>query len=188
MTNVEYIFLFAEKHNFPRMECEVVFNSVDGGNDIYTNDDDIISVKFDKSVVENEIKIEDIRFDIDSDFPEDVFSMWQKDDPNISFRSWISLGKYVPVIIQNTEFFDELDSLTKQIEMGLETLFSQLGGEDSDYEDSDYDDEDDDDDDDEDSDYDEDDECYDDHRKQCSAGRRHTLSDRYVIVIKRERK
>ena len=155
MTNVEYIFLFAEKHNFPKTECEVVFNAIDDGSgrDIHTTDSDIKSVKFDKSLVENEILIEDIRFDVDSQFPEDVFFMWQKDDPNISFRSWISLGKYVPVIIQNTEFFDELDSLTKQIEMGLETLFSQLGGEDSDDEDSDYDDDDDDDD----SDYDEDD-------------------------------
>lgn len=157
MTNVEYIFLFAEKHNFPKTNCEVVFNAIDDGSgrDIHTTDSDIKSVKFDKSLVENEISIEDIRFDVDSQFPEDVFFMWQKDEPNISFRSWISLGKYVPVIIQNTEFFDELDSLTKQIEMGLETLFSQLGGEDSDYEDSDYDD--DDEDDDEDSDYDEDD-------------------------------
>ena len=157
MTNIEYIFEFAEKHNFPKTNCEVVFNAIDDGSgrDIHTTDSDIKSVKFDKSLVENEISIEDIRFDVDSQFPEDVFFMWQKDEPNISFRSWISLGKYVPVIIQNTEFFDELDSLTKQIEMGLETLFSQLGGEDSDYEDSDYDD--DDEDDDEDSDYDEDD-------------------------------
>lgn len=145
MTNVEYIFLFAEKHNFPKTNCEVVFNAIDDGSgrDIHTTDSDIKSVKFDKSLVENEISIEDIRFDVDSQFPEDVFFMWQKDEPNISFRSWISLGKYVPVIIQNTEFFDELDSLTKQIEMGLETLFSQLGGEDSDYEDSDYDEDDD---------------------------------------------
>jgi hypothetical protein len=148
MTNVEYIFLFAEKHNFPKTECEVVFNAVDDGSgrDIYTTDDDIRAVRFDKSLVENEIKMEDIRFDIDSDFPEDVFFMWQKDEPNISFRSWISLGKYVPVIIQNTEFFDELDALTKEIEMKLESVFSTIekddGSSDYDDEDSDYDDED----------------------------------------------
>lgn len=142
MTNIEYIFLFAEKHNFPKMECEVVFNAVDGGNDIYTNDNDIISVKFDKSVVENEIKMEDIRFDIDSEFPEDVFDMWQKDDPSISFRTWISLGRYIPTVIQNAEYFDELDRLTKEIGMKLETLFSDIEEDDgdSDYyeEDSDY--------------------------------------------------
>ena len=149
MTNVEYIFLFAEKHNFPKMECEVVFNAVDdgSGNDIYTTDDDIISVKFDKSVVENEIEIEDIRFDIDSDFPEDVFDMWQKDDPSVSFRTWISLGRYVPTIIKNAEYFDELDALTKEIEMKLESVFSTI---EEDYGDSDYDEED--------SDYDEEDE------------------------------
>ena len=145
MTNLEYIFLFAEKHNFPRMECEVVFNAVDdgSGNDIYTTDDDIISVKFDKSVVENEIKIEDIRFDIDSEFPEDVFDIWQKDDPSISFKTWISMGRYIPTVIRNAEYFDELESLTKEIQMKLESVFSAIeedGNSDYDDGDSDYDD------------------------------------------------
>ena len=128
MTNVEYIFLFAEKHNFPKTECEVVFNAVDDGSgmDIYTTDDDIRAVRFDKSLVENEIKMEDIRFDIDSDFPEDVFSMWQKDNPEISFKGWIAMGKYIPTIIQNADFLNELDSLTKEIEMKLESVFSNI--------------------------------------------------------------
>ena len=128
MTNVEYIFLFAEKHNFPKTECEVVFNAVDDGSgrDIYTTDDDIKSVKFDKSLIENEIKMEDIRFDIDSDFPEDVFFMWQKDNPEISFKGWIAMGKYIPTIIQNADFLNELDSLTKEIEMKLESVFSNI--------------------------------------------------------------
>lgn len=128
LTNVEYIFLFAEKHNFPKTECEVVFNAVDDGSgrDIYTTDDDIRAVRFDKSLVENEIKMEDIRFDIDSDFPEDVFSMWQKDNPEISFKGWIAMGKYIPTIIQNADFLNELDSLTKEIEMKLESVFSNI--------------------------------------------------------------
>ena len=128
MTNVEYIFLFAEKHNFPKTECEVVFNAVDDGSgrDIYTTDDDIRAVRFDKSLIENEITMEDIRFDIDSDFPEDVFSMWQKDDPKISFKGWIAMGKYIPTIIQNADFLNELDSLTKEIEMKLESVFSNI--------------------------------------------------------------
>jgi hypothetical protein len=151
MTNVEYIFEFANKHNFPKSECEVMFNAVDdgSGNDIYTTDDDIIAVKFDESLVKNEIRIEDIRFDIDSDFPDDVFFMWQKDMPDVSFRTWISMGRYVPTIIQNTEFFDELDRLTKEIEMKLESVFSIIEEDDGD---SDYDEYDDD------SDYEEDDE------------------------------
>ena len=134
MTNVEYIFLFAEKHNFPKTECEVVFNAVDDGSgkDIYTTDDDIRAVRFDKSLVENEIKMEDIRFDIDSDFPEDVFSMWQKDNPEISFKGWIAMGKYIPTIIQNADFLNELDSLTKEIEMKLESVFSNMETDDGD--------------------------------------------------------
>ena len=32
MTNIEYIFEFANKHNFPKTECEVVFNVVDDGS------------------------------------------------------------------------------------------------------------------------------------------------------------
>ena len=128
MTNVEYIFEFANKHNFPKTECEVVFNAVDDGSgrDIYTTDDDIVSVRFDKSIVEREIKIEDIRFDIDSNFPEDVFDMWQKDNPEISFRGWIAMGRYVPTIIQNADFFNELDAMTKEIEMKLENIFSNI--------------------------------------------------------------
>ena len=139
MTNVEYIFEFANKHNFPKTECQVMFNAIDdgSGNDIHTTDDDIVAVRFDKSLIANEIQIEDIRFDIDSNFPEDVFYMWQKDEPEISFREWISLGRYMPTIIQNTEFFDELDALTKQIEMRLENIFSNIeedGDSDYDYE------------------------------------------------------
>ena len=146
MTNLEYIFLFAEKHNFPKSDCEVVFNAVDDGSgkDIYTTDDDILAVRFDKNLVENEIRMEDIRFDIDSDFPEDVFSIWQKDNPEISFREWIAMGKYIPTIIQNADFLYELDSLTKEIEMKLESVFSNLETDDGDsdfYEDDDEDDE-----------------------------------------------
>jgi hypothetical protein len=139
MTNVEYIFLFADKHNFPKTECEVVFNAVDDGSgrDIHTTDDDIVSVRFDKSLVENEIKMEDIRFDIDSNFPEDVFDMWQKDNPDISFRGWIAMGRYVPTIIKNADFFNELDVMTKEIEMKLESIFSNISKDDgsSDFDD-----------------------------------------------------
>ena len=143
MTNVEYIFEFANKHNFPKTECEVVFNAVDDGSgrDIHTTDDDIISVRFDKSLVANEIKMEDIRFDIDSDFPEDVFSMWQNDSPEMTFKGWIAMGKYVPTIIQNADFLNELDTLTKEIEMKLESIFSNIeDGEDSDFEEDDEED------------------------------------------------
>lgn len=134
MTNVEYIFAFAEKHNFPKTECEVVFDAVDDGSGrvIHTTDDDIVSVKFDKSLVENEIKIDDIRFDVDSNFPDDVFFMWQKDNPQMTFKGWIALGRYVPTIIQNTDFFNELDSLTKEIQMKLEVMFSNMQVDDGD--------------------------------------------------------
>jgi hypothetical protein len=151
MNNVEYIFQFAEKHNFPKTNCEVMFNTADDGReDIYTTDDDIISVKFDKSLVANEIKMEDIRFDVDSSFPEDVFFKWQEDEPDISFRAWILKGKYIPTVVQNSEFFDELESLTKEIETKLNSIFSDMEDGDSDYYDED------DWDDDEDSDYEED--------------------------------
>jgi hypothetical protein len=111
-----------------------VFNTVDDGSgrDIYTTDDDIIAVRLDKSLVANEIKMEDIRFDIDSDFPDDAFSMWQKDNPEISFKEWIALGKYMPTIIQNADFLNELESLTKEIEMKLELVFSNIEEDDGD--------------------------------------------------------
>lgn len=136
LSNIEYIHKFAEKHNFPKTECEVVFNTIDDGKEvIYANECDIISVKFDKTLVENEIKIDDIRFDVDSEFPEDVFFEWQKDDPEVSFKEWIVMGRYMPAIIKNSEFFDELDTLTKEIEMKMESIFSNIeNGEDSDFE------------------------------------------------------
>lgn len=134
MTNIEYIFEFANKHNFPKSECEVVFNAVDDGSgrDIYTTDDDIIAVRFDKSLVANEIKMEDIRFDIDSLFPEDVFFSWQKDRPDISFKGWIAMGRYVPTIIKNADYLNELDALTKEIEMKLESIFTNIETDDGD--------------------------------------------------------
>ena len=144
MTNVEYIFEFANKHGFPKTECEVVFNAVDDGSSvIHTTDDDIIAVRFDKSLVKNEIKIEDIRFDIDSNFPEDVFFMWQEDNPEISFRGWIAMGRYVPTIIRNADFFNELDEITKEIEMKLENMFSNIveDGDSDFYEEDDEDEE-----------------------------------------------
>ena len=58
------------------------------------------------------------------------------------------MGRYIPTIIQNADFFDELDTLTKEIEMKLESVFSTIedddGSSDYDEEDSDYDEEDDD--------------------------------------------
>jgi hypothetical protein len=144
MTNLEYIFLFANKHNFPKSDCEIMFRAINNGKEhnVYDHDNDIISVKFDETLVENEINIEDIRFDIDSDFPEDVFFMWQKSKPEMSFRGWIALGEYVPTIIQNAEFLNEIDTLTKEIEMKLSSVFGEVGvGEDSDFE---YDDDEDD--------------------------------------------
>lgn len=147
MTNIEYIRVFADKHKFPKTECEVIFNAVDDGSgmDIHTTDYDIISVKFDKSLVKNEIKIEDIRFDVDSKFPDDVFFIWQEDDPEIPFKLWISQGRYIPNIIKNTEYLDKLERLTKDIEMKLESMFPTIVDDgDLDYdEDSDceYDDE-----------------------------------------------
>lgn len=143
MTNIEYIFEFANKHNFPKTDCEVMFNANDDGSgmDIYTTDDDIIAVRFDESLVNNEITIEDIRFDIDSEFPEDVFFMWQKDIPEVSFKEWISMGRYTPTIVQNVDFFDELDRLTKEIKM--ETMFTILEDDgDSDFDEEDADSED----------------------------------------------
>jgi hypothetical protein len=140
MTNVEYIFLFADKHNFPKTECEVVFNAVDDGSgrDIYTTDYDIKAVRFDKSLVENEINMEDIRFDIDTNLPEDVFYAWQTDNPDVSFKGWIAMGRYVPIVEKNADFFEELDSVTKEIQMKLETIFSgYVDDGDSDYDDFD---------------------------------------------------
>ena len=139
MTNVEYLFLFAEKHNFPKTDCEVIFHTPQtlNGTTLQYEDADIKSVKFDKTKtnIENEIKMDDIRFDVDSGFDDDVFFMWQKDNPKISFRGWISMGRYVPTIIQNTEFLNEIDTLTKEIERKLSNLFSntEIDDEDSDF-------------------------------------------------------
>ena len=137
MTNLEYIYIFANKHNFPQSDCEVMFRVFNGEYgkvyNVYEHDSDITSVKFDKSIVENEIKIEDIRFDIDSDLPEDVFFMWQENNPDISLKGWIALGEYIPGIIRNTEFLDEIDALTKEIEMKLSSVFGNIENGDSDF-------------------------------------------------------
>ena len=66
-SNYEYIKEFVEKHKYKtnfKVQC---FKSVDV--------DSIRSVIFDKDDIpsEKKISIEDIRYDIDSSFPEDVF-------------------------------------------------------------------------------------------------------------------
>ena len=68
--------------------------------------------------------------------------MWQKDNPEISFRGWIAMGKYIPTIIKNTEFLNELDVLTKEIEMKLESMFTNMETDDgsSDFNDEDNED------------------------------------------------
>jgi hypothetical protein len=48
------------------------------------------------------------------------------------------MGKYIPTIIQNADFFNELDTLTKEIEMKLESMFSNMENDDGD---SDFEDE-----------------------------------------------
>jgi hypothetical protein len=147
MTNIEYIFEFANKHNFKDTKCQINFESSIKGKhgEIYANDLDIISIKFDEDLIKKEINIEDIRFDIDSDFPEDVFFIWQKDMPDVSFRNWIAMGRYIPTIVKNVDFFDEIENLTKEIELKIESVFSsiEIDDGDSDFEydddgDSDY--------------------------------------------------
>jgi hypothetical protein len=71
--------------------------------------------------------------------------MWQKDNPKMTFKGWIALGRYVPTIIQNADFFNELDTLTKEIEMKLEVMFSnmQIDDGESDFDEEIYDDSDD---------------------------------------------
>lgn len=137
MTNIEYIYLFANKHNFPKTECEIIFNTPQktDGKKIQYIDDDIKSVRFDKNLIENEINIEDIRFDVDSEFDNDIFSIWQKDNPKISFKEWLTKGKYTPPNIQNTDFLNEIDTLTKDIKMKLDNLFSifEIDDGDSDF-------------------------------------------------------
>lgn len=143
MKNLEYIYLFATKHNFPQSNCEVMFKVIDNGkvHNVYEHDANITSVKFDENLVKNEISIEDIRFDIDSDFSDDVFFLWQEDSPEISFKNWIAQGRYVPTIIKNAELLNEIESLTKDIEMKLDSVFGDGKiDDDSDFE---YDDDDD---------------------------------------------
>ena len=55
----------------------------------------------------------------------------------MSFKGWIALGRYVPTIVQNAEFLYELESLTKEIEMKMESLFSGMEDGDSDYDEED---------------------------------------------------
>ena len=42
------------------------------------------------------------------------------------------MGRYIPTVIENADFFDELESLTKDIEMKLESLFSNISTDEGD--------------------------------------------------------
>lgn len=103
-SNYEYLKEFVEKHKYRTSFKVQCFRTV--------GVDSIKSVIFDKKDVPSgkKISMEDIRYDIDSSFPEDVFYRYLEfcdanPDKDVSYIYWMTQmdNKYVPMGIDKSE-------------------------------------------------------------------------------------
>ena len=120
-SNYEYVTEFIEKHHYHTKIKVQCLGSVDS--------ESIKTVEFDKRDIpsERKIKIEDIRFDIDSLLPEDVFYRWlehvdNKNNEYVDYMYWLTKTdhRYVPKSLENVStenikklIYDKLEQIKK---------------------------------------------------------------------------
>ena len=130
MKNMDYLTEFFRKHNLTG-KVRIKYSSS------IILDEYISDIIFENGDVVN---INDIRFDIDSDFPNDIFDQWiitrRKED--ISLLDWLKNNKhYFPKNIDNSsveEYKKELESVVDDIKENINKLF-QMETDDGDSDD-----------------------------------------------------
>ena len=76
------------------------------------------------------ININDIIFDVESDFPDDVLKQWMesKKENDISLMDWIQTNKsYIPRDIDTSsvkEYHRELESIVNEVKQSIEKVFT----------------------------------------------------------------
>lgn len=119
MKNIDYLELFFRKHNLSG-KIKVKFSSP------IASDDTMTDIIFENGDIVN---INDIIFDIESEFPEDLFDKWMeiKRQNDISFIDWIQTDiKYVPSNIDKSsseQYHKEMDEIFKDVIKNINTVF-----------------------------------------------------------------
>ena len=130
MKNIDYLTEFFRKHNLTG-KVRVKYSSS------IILDEYISDIIFENGDVVN---INDIRFDIDSDFPNDIFDQWiiVRREEDISLLDWLKNNKhYFPKNIDNSsveEYKKELESVVDDIKKNINKLF-QMETDDGDSDD-----------------------------------------------------
>jgi hypothetical protein len=119
MKNIDYLELFFKKHKLSGKVTVKYSTSV-------AVDDYMTDIIFENGDV---ISISDVIFDIDSDFPDDVFDQWMvvKRENDISLMDWIQTNThYIPKGLDRSsveEYQKELESIVDTVTENINTLF-----------------------------------------------------------------
>lgn len=130
MKNIDYLTEFFKKHNLTG-KVRIKYSSS------IILDEYISDIIFENGDVVN---INDIRFDIDSDFPNDIFDQWIiiRREEDISLLDWLKNNThYFPKNIDNSsveEYKKELESVVDEIKENINKLF-QMETDDGDSDD-----------------------------------------------------
>jgi len=138
MKNIDYLELFFRKHNLSG-KIKVKYSSP------HPNDDFMTDIEFENGDV---ININDVIFDIESEFPNDLFDKWitVKRENDISFIDWMQTNThYVPNDIDKSTVKDyqtELEEIVKDVKRNINSLFElEVDEGDSDYDEGESEDE-----------------------------------------------
>jgi hypothetical protein len=119
MKNIDYLELFFKKH---KLSGKVTVNY----STSVPVDDYMTDIIFENGDV---ISISDVIFDIDSDFPDDVFDQWMvvKRENDISLMDWIQTNThYIPKDLDRSsveEYQKELEDIVDNVTENINTLF-----------------------------------------------------------------
>lgn len=128
MTNINYLEQFFKKHNLSG-KITVKYSSP------IKTDDYMTDIVFENGDV---ININDIIFDIESDFPNDVYEQWMesKKDNDISLIEWIQTNKqYIPKDFDTSSieaYYKGLSDIINDVKQSIDKVF-YTGNDDSDY-------------------------------------------------------
>lgn len=119
MKNIDYLELFFKKHKFSGRVTVKYTSPV-------VNDDYMSDIVFENGVT---ININDVIFDIESEFPDDVVKMWMKvkKEKDISLMDWIQTDiKYMPDFMDRSsvdEYQKEMTTLFDEVKQTIQSLF-----------------------------------------------------------------